>query len=103
MEITGLVGLILLIGGGWYWFMAMRAKEIACHAGRSRCQDLGVVFLDDTVVLVRLRLRRDNEGRVALLRQYKFEFASDGGKRYGGEIALLGRHVVHLEMEPYRE
>lgn len=100
---SALVGLLLVLGGGWYWFEAMSAKELARHAGRRRCDELGVTFLDDSVVLTRLRPRRDAGGRMSLYREYRFEFASDGGVRYGGRIALLGRRVTRLEMAPYRE
>lgn len=103
IESTGLLGILLLLGGGWYWFDAIRAKEVATAAGRKRCNDVGVTFLDDTVALARVRLCRTAEGRVSICRQYRFEFASDGGVRYGGEIALQGARVTRLEMEPYRE
>lgn len=100
---TALVGLFLILGGGWYWFDAMRAKELARDAGRERCTAAGVIFLDDTVVLTRLRLRRDDEGRMKLHRDYRFEFASDGGMRYGGEIALAGGRVTRVEMVAFRD
>ena len=96
-------GLLLLIGAVWYWYHAIRAKELARHAGRRRCNDVGVTFLDDTVMLTRLRLRRDSMGRMRIYREFQFEFASDGGIRYGGEIALLGERIISLVMEPYRE
>jgi len=103
MPTTGLTGLILIIGGVWYWYHAIRAKELARLAGRRRCNEVGVIFLDDTVMLTRLRLRRDNEGRMKIYREFQFEFTSDGGIRYGGEIVLLGGRVVSLVLEPYRE
>lgn len=80
----------------------MHAKEYARHACRVRCNDVGVIFLDDTVMLTRLRLRRDSEGHMKIYREYQFEFTSDGNVRYGGEIALLGKNIVYLVMEPYR-
>lgn len=103
IESSGLLGILLLLGGGWYWYDAIRAKELATDAGRKRCNDVGVIFLDDTVALVRLRLRRNGEGRLSIYREYRFEFASDGGARYGGEIALHGGRITRLDMEPYRE
>lgn len=103
MSATEFSGLVLLIGAVWYWFHAIRAKELARLAGRRRCNEVGVIFLDDTVMLTRLRLRRDGMGRMKIYREFQFEFASDGGVRYGGEIALLGERVVSLVMEPYRE
>lgn len=95
--------MILLVGGVWYWFHAIRAKELARIAGRRRCNEVGVIFLDDTVMLTRLRLRRDNDGRIRIYREFQFEFSSDGGVRYGGEITLLGGRIMNLVMEPYRE
>ena len=103
MWATEFGGLLLLIGGVWYWFHAIRAKELARLAGRRRCNEVGVIFLDDTVMLTRLRLRRDAMGRVKIYREFQFEFASDGGIRYGGEITLLGERILSLIMEPYRE
>jgi hypothetical protein len=103
MSVAEFSGLVILIGAVWYWFHAIRAKEVARLAGRRRCNEVGVIFLDDTVMLTRLRLRRDGMGRMKIYREFQFEFASDGGVRYGGEIALLGERVVSLVMEPYRE
>ena len=100
MSTTGLSGLIILVGGVWYWFHAIRAKELARLAGRRRCEEVGVIFLDDTVMLTRVRLRRDSEGRMRIYREFQFEFTSDGGTRSGGEIALLGGRILYLIMEP---
>jgi hypothetical protein len=81
----------------------MRALERAREAGRMRCAEVGVVLLDDTVVLTRLRPMRDAEWRWTLYREYQFEFTGDGVTRYGGEITLIGDQVQDLVMEPYRE
>jgi hypothetical protein len=96
-------GLLLLAGIGWYWSDAMRALESARNAARRRCQELGLSLLDDTVVLARLRLRRDEDARLALWREYRFEFTGDGSSRHGGEIVLIGGRVLDLQMEPWRE
>lgn len=103
MTVQGLFGLLLLAGISWYWFNAVHAKEIARQACRQRCNDVGVIFLDDTAALTRMRLRRDGEGRIRIYREYQFEFTSDGSRRYGGEIALLGGYILYLVLEPYRE
>ena len=60
------------------------------------------MLLDDTVVQTRLRLQRDGEGGWSFYREYQFEFTGDGNTRHGGEIALLGREIRYLVMEPYR-
>jgi hypothetical protein len=102
LSFAQMLVLALFIGGGWYWYDAMRAKERARDAGRRRCDEAGVTFLDDTVTLTRLRVRRDGDGRLSILREFQFEFTSDGSVRHGGEITLIGGQIRRIEMEPYR-
>ena len=90
IESTGLIGIFLLLAGGWYWFDAIRAKELPPPPGAGAAV-MRVTFLDDTVALARLRLCRAASGHLSICRQYRFEFASDGGVRYAGEIAMRGR------------
>jgi hypothetical protein len=97
------VALLALLAATAYWMAAIRSKEIARAAGRQACERAEVQFLDDTVELTRLRLRRDRDGRLAVFRQYRFEFTSDGATRYRGELAMAGRRVTQLTMEPYRD
>lgn len=102
MSISELLVVIALVAVVTYWLRAMQAKELARHEGRKRCQGLGLMFLDDTVVLKKLRLSRDQSGRMAIWRQYQFEFSSDGSQRYRGEIMLLGKELEHIVMAAYR-
>lgn len=103
MTNTAMLGLLLLAGVGWYWYDAMRALESAREAARRRCRELGLSLLDDTVVLSLLRLRRGEDGRLALWREYRFEFTGDGDSRHGGDIVLFGGRLLSLQMEPWRE
>lgn len=100
LEITGWLA---LAAGAAYWFGAMRSKELARAAGLHACRAAEVQFLDDTVALTRVRLRRDDHGRIRFFREYRFEFTSDGNTRYHGELAMLGTRVVRVELEPYRD
>jgi len=94
--------IILLLATVLYWWDASRAKENARLHGRRACDREGLQFLDDTVVLSRVRLRRNANGQLAIRREYRFEFASDGGRRYDGYMVLLGNQLLHLTLEPYR-
>src|SRR5690606_9584702 len=100
---TAIIGFVLIAGVAWCWFDSMRALEIAREAGRRRCTQSGLSLPDDTGVLTRLRLRRDEGGHMTLYREYQFEFTGDGRARHGGEIVMLGNRIVSLVMEPYRE
>lgn len=91
-----------LAGGLWYWWDALRTREIARAAGRRACDHRQVQFLDDTVVRIRIRLRRSARGHIQLERRYDFEFASDGERRYHGQIDIYGSRVNRIDMEAYR-
>ena len=91
-----------LVAGFLYWLDAARGKDLARWSGRRACDKEDVQFLDDTVVLVRARLRRNALGRLSIYREYQFEFSTDGGHRYGGEIIILGGMLQRVTLEPYR-
>ncbi|MBD3610627.1 MAG: DUF3301 domain-containing protein [Gammaproteobacteria bacterium] len=98
--------LILLIVVGlllWYWQDAMRAKEFARGKAYAACLQANTHFLDDSVQLVNIGLRRNTQGSVRIRRCYVFEFSSDGSQRYHGNVEMLGRDIMQLQMEAYRE
>ena len=97
LEIASLLGLAALL---WYWLDAMRCKELARAAGRHASQQAQAQFLDDTVELTKLRLRRDAQGRLAWYREYRFEFTRDSTCRNRGALAMLGQRVVRLDLDP---
>lgn len=86
---------------GWLWYDSMRARERAVQAGKHACRRDGLQFLDDTVQIVKLWPARDEHGRLALRRTYRFEFSDDGERRRGGAIVMLGGRVELLELEPF--
>jgi len=103
MSTTELLGFIVLISVVWYWLTSMNAKETASQTGARICQDHDVYFLDESVVLNKLRLRRNSAGHVVFYREYMFEFTSDGAHRYHGKVSMLGKQVIATEMEVYRQ
>ena len=77
----------------WYWVDSLRASEIATRAARRACEQDDVQFLDDTVVCVRTRPARDDNGQMCLARRYQFEFSDTGNDRRTGAIRMLGQRV----------
>ena len=71
------------------------------RAGREACKRYGLQFLDDTVSFARLRLARDDEGRLKLARTYTFEFTETGNTRRHGAIVMLGQDLRDIQLEPY--
>ena len=86
----------------WYWWDTMQCKEIAKTAGKRACDNAQVQFLDDTVAMKKLWLRRAETGRLQLCRIFFFEFASDGVYRYQGRIVLTGKQIREVELDAYR-
>lgn len=82
------------------WVSARGAAEVAAHYGQRACSEIGVQWLDHTVVLERLRLKRAPDGWLRPLRRYRFEFSASGHDRQRGYLELLGTDLQWLRMPP---
>lgn len=102
MDIISLLIFLFVAALVWYWFDSLRALEIARNMGKIVCNDANVQFLDDTVASIELALVRDNSGRRALRRTYRFEFSETGNTRLEGRLILLGHKIESVTMEPYQ-
>ena len=91
-----LVAVLVLGGVVWAWRANLRAREAATHAGRRLCAANDVQFLDETVALARMNLAWN--GRVALVRSYRFDYSTDGADRAGGLVVVQGRYIVHAQL-----
>lgn len=98
-EAAAIIG---IAAGALLWVDSLRARERAVAAGRSACARYDLQFLDETVAFARLRLRRDEEGQLRILRTYTFEFSDTGNNRRHGSIVMLGGELLDLHLEPYR-
>ena len=97
-EIGALIAIVALVA---FALDSLRARERALRAGRDACRRYELQFLDETVSFARLRLARDEDGRVRLLRTYTFEFTETGNTRRQGAIVMLGQQLSDVQMEPY--
>jgi hypothetical protein len=94
-ALLALAGLVVLV------LDSLRARERAVRAGRDACRRYELQFLDDTVAFARLRLARDDDGRLKLVRTYTFEFTETGNTRRQGAIVMLGQELREVQFEPY--
>ena len=78
---------------------SLRVREAANDAMRRACEARRLYFLDDTVALASIAPARNDDGRMTLRRRYRFAYSDTGHNRRRGEITLLGRRVVALELE----
>ena len=95
---TELLAVAALAAAGWFLWSSLRAREAANAAIRPACRAQGYLFLDDTVALHRLRLRRDDEGRARIERVYRFDYSDTGDNRRRGYVTLLGARVVDVSL-----
>jgi len=102
MDFTDLLFILLLAALAGFWLDSLRALETARNAGKRACNSAGVQFLDDTVTVTALRLRRNAAGQMTIRRTYRFEFSDTGDNRLEGTLVLLGARVESVEMEPFR-
>ena len=87
-----------LVATGWFLWSSLRAREAANAAIRPACSAEGFLFLDDTVALDRIRLRRDDEGRARIERVYRFDYSDTGDNRRRGYVTLLGARVADVSL-----
>jgi len=97
-----IAALALIAAAIFLWVDSLRARERAVRAGRAACERYAVQFLDDTVSFAKMRLARDEAGRVKIARTYTFEFTETGNNRRQGAIVMLGRELAEIQLEPYR-
>jgi hypothetical protein len=92
------VAVLALAGAGWFLWDSLQAREAANAAIRPACRAEGLLFLDDTVALERLRPGRDEEGRLRIARVYRFDYSDTGHNRCRGSVAMLGARVVSVDL-----
>lgn len=83
----------------WFWVDSMHAREEALRRCTILCREMDVQLLDQTVRMVRLRLARDDRGRIRVRRFYVYDFSTDGANRWHGIAILLGQRLEYLHME----
>jgi len=93
-----LLGLLVLVGGGWFVWDSLKAREAANAAMRSACTTEGLLFLDDTVALESVWPVRNDEGQVRLRRVYGFEYGDTGHTRHKGSIIMVANAVSVLNI-----
>lgn len=95
------ISLLVLAFVVYYWSYSQKLKQLAVQAARKRCLDVGVQFLDQTVVQTRISFAKDANKRWRTQRKYLFDFTSTGEQRYQGQVIIQGAFVVDVELQAY--
>lgn len=89
--------------GVWLWLDTLRNWELTVIACKRVCQQLQLQLLDDTVTLVRFRLKRNRHGWLTIQRVYHFEFFAGGDSRRPGIIIMCGNALEEIELPGYMQ
>ncbi len=95
---SDLLLVIILLALLGFWWDSLGARQAARLAGRQACERAGLQFLDDTVAISSIRLQRDSRGRLMFYRQYRFEYSQNGEDRLRGQVDLLGKQVLRVDL-----
>ena len=79
-----------------FWFAGRAAAETATVIGQRACARAGVQWLDQSVHLLAIRVRRGPDGWLGLERHFGFEYSTGGEDRHAGRIVLHGRQLRAL-------
>ena len=86
---------LLAAGAGFaYWNAARAAAERAGELGRNACKAAGVIWLDQSVHAIGMRLYRREDGWLGLERTFRFDYSHDGVERHSGRLVLRGDRLV---------
>jgi hypothetical protein len=100
MPILETFSLALLAALTWLWMDSLKAREACIPAARRACEAEGLLFLDETVAIDSIWPDRNDDGRLALRRVYRFEYSETGNDRRKGSITLQGHKVVAFYIRP---
>lgn len=79
----------------------LAVKDLALVAAKKHCQTMDVQFLDGSVILTKIRVRRGPAGRPAIFQQFQFEFSTTGERRYLGWTEYAGKSMVSMELQAH--
>jgi len=102
LELSHLLWTFVILLGVLYWWHAYGIKQLALQQTKAYCQKMDIQMLDESIALGRIAVKRDTEGRVNFVREFRFEFASTGDERYQGLTTMHGRRCLHIALDAHK-
>lgn len=101
LDIYGVFWLIVICSLAAFWYKNLAYKDLAYRSALSFCREADVQLLDQTIVLTSLRPSKHLQ-QWYLRRHYQFEFTTSGADRYKGQITLMGKSVMDIQLAAHR-
>ena len=91
------LAVLVLVFLVWLWLDSARARELATAIAQTACEKRHLQFLDDTVALTRIALRRTPHG-LRLRRMFRFDYSTSGNERSTGYVILISTQLELLDL-----
>ena len=95
LSVVNVLAIAGIACGVWYFFDAMRARELATAVVREYCKQSSLQFLDGTVGLRAVNLSVQN-GRIRFKRRYEFHYSESNHSRGVGLVTIEGIEVQNF-------
>ncbi len=92
LELTVILFMALL---AYYWINQVNALDLSRQAGKQITLQKGWAFLDDSLMQKQIRIKT-RFGKLALLREFQFEFSDLDARRFSGMIVHHGGVVTEI-------
>lgn len=101
LMLSDVIWIGLLITAGMVWWHGQGVKAQALKQVKLYCDKNNLQLLDESLVLRKVWLARNQRGAIALRRTYFFEFTSTGEYRYRGTVTLLGYTLTGIDTQTH--
>lgn len=102
MTLHDLIIVFILTGVAIMVWQHATISRRAYGAAKQHTDKHGVILLDQSVLLKKVRLVSSRHSLFAIQRQYKFEFSTVGDTRYRGSVVFNGPRLHKVELQPFR-
>lgn len=79
-----------------FWINQSNARDKTRLIAKQLTIKKGLVFLDDSVMMLRLNIRLLN-GSLMLYRVFSFEFSTPDAQRHNGKVTFIGSKVMEIQ------
>lgn len=102
MTIYDLITISILVTGTILIVSHVNISRKARIAAKQHCEQNNLQFLDQNVILEKMRICRSRHQLFAISRQYRFEFSSLGDQRYQGRVIAIGNRINSIKLDAYK-
>jgi Protein of unknown function (DUF3301) len=98
MSIESIFILLLIAAAAASWAYQSRLSLKAASVARDYIERQELQFLDQSVVLTKIRFGWTKPFGVHLVRTYQFEFTHRGDHRYTGSLQMRGQRIEAIDL-----